>query len=120
MAVFISGEYGIVDVAEEDAFAGVVPVTAIPEQYRYRAIVAEDGGTPADPLPSQGLSLDQFLWTARPLIVFSDTPHDPNFQRQMQLLAADPAALLDRQVVVIADTDPGPSDGAPGRPATEG
>ncbi len=49
VAVFISGEYGIVDVAEEDAFAGVVPVTAIPEQYRYRAIVAEDGGTPADP-----------------------------------------------------------------------
>lgn len=64
------------------------------------------GGTPADPLPPQGLSIEQFLWTARPLIVFADTPHDPNFQRQMQLLAADPAALLDRQVVVIADTDP--------------
>lgn len=52
-------------------------------------------------------SLDPFLWTARPLIVFADTPNDPRFMRQMELLEARPEDLLTRQVVVITDTDPG-------------
>lgn len=85
------------------ALAQTSPPTAAPGFAR--------AGTAADPLPPAGLTLDDFLWTARPLIVFADSPNDPGFQRQMQLLAADPAPLLDRQVVIIADADAGtPSD----------
>lgn len=67
---------------------------------------ATPAGTPTDPLPPEAVRLDELLWLARPLIVFADSPQDPGFQRQMQLLAADPATLADRQVLVIADTDP--------------
>lgn len=62
-------------------------------------------GTAADPLPPGEVRLEEMLWTARPLIVFAADPNDPSFLRQMQLLAADPGSLSDRQVRIIADTD---------------
>ena len=52
------------------------------------------------------LSLDEFLWTVRPVVVFADTPADPAFRLQMELLLERPEALLERDVVVIVDTDP--------------
>ena len=47
-----------------------------------------------------------FLWTARPVVVFADTPNDPAFREQMRALEAGGAALIERDVVVIADSDP--------------
>lgn len=52
------------------------------------------------------LSLDEYLWTARPVVVFADTPADPAFRLQMELLLERPEALIERDVVVIVDTDP--------------
>lgn len=50
VAVFISGEYDIVDASEDDCFGGVVPADAVPPCYQYRVIVSEsDDGTPAAP-----------------------------------------------------------------------
>ncbi|MEM1362866.1 MAG: DUF4174 domain-containing protein [Pseudomonadota bacterium] len=57
-------------------------------------------------LVTEADSLEPFLWTARPVVVFADTPNDPRFIKQMELLEADQAALLDRDVVVLVDTDP--------------
>lgn len=51
-------------------------------------------------------NLDQFLWLRRPVVVFADTPNDPNFRRQMQNIEADLQSLEDRDVIVITDTDP--------------
>jgi hypothetical protein len=59
-----------------------------------------------EPLPADGLTLDQFQWVARPVVVFADSPADPNFVRQMALLAERPDVLAIRNVVVITDTDP--------------
>lgn len=71
---------------------------------------ADEGGE----LPisrAEDVRLDDYLWTARPLIVFADTEADPRFAEQMARLAARPAPLLERDVVVIIDTDPdGQSD----------
>lgn len=53
-----------------------------------------------------GRRLDEFLWVSRPLVVFADTPADPRFQRQMELLSQRPEELTNRDVVVIVDTDP--------------
>lgn len=50
--------------------------------------------------------LDDFLWLARPVIVFADTPADPRFQEQMDLLSERTGALAERDVVIIIDTDP--------------
>lgn len=62
-------------------------------------------------MPATETSLESLLWHSRPVVVFADSPEDPQFQRQMQLLAEDPAALEERDVLVIADTDPGARSG---------
>lgn len=50
--------------------------------------------------------LSQYLWTNRPLVVFADTPADPRYTEQMEMLLADPDGLTARDVVVLTDTDP--------------
>jgi hypothetical protein len=52
------------------------------------------------------VTLDEFLWLKRPIVVFADTPNDPAFQRQMQRINADLAPLEERDVVILTDTDP--------------
>ena len=52
------------------------------------------------------VTLDDFLWTARPLIIFSDATADPRFGEQIELLASDARALTERDVVVITDSSP--------------
>lgn len=52
------------------------------------------------------VTLSDFLWIARPVVVFADSPNDPSFRRQMELLAARPDDLVERDVVLIVDTDP--------------
>lgn len=62
----------------------------------------------ADPtmiFPADGLDLNQFVWHARPLVVFADSPDDPSFGHQMQLLTSRIADLAERDVIVITDTD---------------
>lgn len=50
--------------------------------------------------------LSQFLWKNRLLIVFADSPGDPRFIQQMELLAEHPEKLVERDVVLLIDTDP--------------
>jgi hypothetical protein len=52
------------------------------------------------------VTLDEFLWTARPVIVFADSPADPRFVQQMEAIRARESALAERDVVVLTDTDP--------------
>lgn len=64
---------------------------------------------PAEPpvfMDAKGVTLAEFVWLKRPVLVFADNPNDPNFTRQLELLHANPAALDERDVVVITDTDP--------------
>jgi hypothetical protein len=65
--------------------------------------------TPVDvndvPLVTAADSLDPFLWVARPVIVFADSPNDPRFIEQLELLNERKMALFERDVVVITDTD---------------
>ncbi|MFO1104696.1 MAG: DUF4174 domain-containing protein [Amaricoccus sp.] len=56
-------------------------------------------------------SLAALRWTARPLVVFADTPDDPRFLQQMRMLADRPDDLAERKVVILTDTDPA-ADGA--------
>ena len=52
------------------------------------------------------IELDTFKWIARPVVVFADTPADPAFKRQVELLDARIDELIERDVVLITDTDP--------------
>lgn len=51
--------------------------------------------------------LESYVWTHRPVVVFADSEKDPRFIRQMDDLASREAALLERDVLVLVDTDPG-------------
>ena len=57
-------------------------------------------------LPASEADPAEFLWQARPVVIFADTAADPAFIRQLADLQADPAPLLARDVVVVTDTDP--------------
>ena len=52
------------------------------------------------------VSLGDFRWSARPVVVFADTPRDPAFIEQMEEIAAEIDRLAERDVVVVIDTDP--------------
>lgn len=56
--------------------------------------------------PAGETELSDFLWTNRPVIVFADSPADPRYGEQIEYLRDDMAMLLDRDVVVLTDTDP--------------
>lgn len=60
-------------------------------------------------LDAAGVTMAEFLWLKRPIVVFADSPNDPAFAKQMELLAEDPQALAERDVVVITDTVPKPA-----------
>lgn len=57
-------------------------------------------------IPASEVDLDDLKWVSRPIIVFADSPFDPRFTEQMNLLAERPGALVERDVVVITDSDP--------------
>jgi hypothetical protein len=52
------------------------------------------------------VDVEAFQWTARPVVVFSDTPANPAFQRQLQLIEERIGELVLRDVVVVVDADP--------------
>lgn len=74
--------------------------------------VGQDTALAADPAPvlepvaAAGITLADFLWQRRPIVVFADSPDDPAFRTQLQLLAADPAELIRRDVIILTDSDP--------------
>jgi hypothetical protein len=70
------------------------------------AETATEAVDPTEPRDAGDLTLEEFLWVARPIIVFADSPADPRFGEQMQLLAERPEPLIERDVVIIVDTDP--------------
>jgi len=80
----------------------------------FAGLIASSGGSAAaddvpaiwPPLVADQVNLNDFLWVARPVVVFADTPADPRFVEQMTLLEARIDDLVERDVVVIVDTDP--------------
>lgn len=69
---------------------------------------AQSQAVPANPIFAQGDvdDLTQFVWEKRPIIVFADSPNDPNFGLQMEYLEARAEELAARDVIVLTDTDP--------------
>ena len=52
------------------------------------------------------MTLEEFQWVNRPIVVFADTPADPRYQQQIALLLDRLEELAERDVVIIVDTDP--------------
>jgi hypothetical protein len=58
------------------------------------------------PLPATEVVFADQMYVTRPIVVFADSDRDPNFIRQMELLALDYNDLADRDVIIVTDTDP--------------
>lgn len=67
---------------------------------------AAEGPAGFAPLDAGAVALADYLWIARPVVVFADSPADPLFARQLRYLEEGWADLAERDVVVIVDTDP--------------
>ena len=107
--MMLSAAWPLVAAAEHSAAAAGAAageVSAQAKQEHAQAGTEAPRGTPNRPYRGDEVTLEQFLWTARPVVVFADTEADPAFQRQMELLRARPEPLAERDVVVIVDTDP--------------
>lgn len=68
------------------------------------ATAALDGA--AGPVAAGDIVLDDLKFIRRPVVVFADSPEDPSFVRQMELINMGLPALAERDVLVITDTDP--------------
>ena len=70
-------------------------------------VVAVAETAPAlSPVPASEVVEADLLYLRRPVIVFADSPADPAFVRQMELLQRYAADLAARDVILITDTDP--------------
>jgi len=69
-------------------------------------VLAQWQEDPAQTFEAYDTSLAEFEWLARPVVVFADSPADPRFQQQLGLLLDGMDALVERDVVVLIDTDP--------------
>ncbi|MEC7964359.1 MAG: DUF4174 domain-containing protein [Pseudomonadota bacterium] len=87
--------------AQEATAAETAPADAPADAAEPAAVAA-----PALPIvDSADVTLDDFLWVKRPIVVFADAAADPRFVEQMRFLEADIEELLLRDVVVMTDTD---------------
>lgn len=57
-------------------------------------------------LDASETTLDEWIWQNRVVVVFADNLNDPRFVEQIRLIEDRPDALVERDVVVITDTDP--------------
>jgi hypothetical protein len=81
----------------------------LPAAAQETAAPADAGASavsPVGPVTAADVTIEQFLWLQRPIVVFADTPNDPLFRRQMDAIERDLAVLDERDVVVIVDTNP--------------
>jgi hypothetical protein len=58
------------------------------------------------PVPASEVVEDDLMFVRRPVVVFADSPNDPAFIRQMELLTRYYPQFEVRDVILITDTDP--------------
>ena len=67
--------------------------------FVFAAVFAATATAEDDPLAP-------YLWEARPVIVFADSPKDPRFVSQVERLHEAAAEMAERDVILLTDTDP--------------
>ena len=88
--------------AQAEAGTGASESGAVPAGDPVAMWEAEPTGV----LAAEGVDLEAFRYLARPLVIFGDSPRQPQVVEQLRLIEREIAALAERDVVVILDTDP--------------
>ncbi len=86
------------------ALGGLVPVLA--QETSDPPAVERWRDDPTTVFEASEVDLQDFLWIARPVVIFAEAPQVPAFQEQMGYIAEDMDQLARRDVVVVTDTDP--------------
>ncbi|MEM0935108.1 MAG: DUF4174 domain-containing protein [Pseudomonadota bacterium] len=87
--------------------AGVVALLPVIPGLAQETAVAAEAPEPMLQIMDVGeFTIQDFQWQNRLIVVFADTPADPRFNEQIELLTARPSELVERDVVVLTDTDP--------------
>ncbi|MEM7242505.1 MAG: DUF4174 domain-containing protein [Pseudomonadota bacterium] len=55
---------------------------------------------------AEEIDLSAFLWQARPVVIFANTAEDLRFQTQLENLLSEEDDVVERDIVIITDTDP--------------
>ncbi len=82
------------------AEAGEAPAVDAPEAE------VEDVAEGLQYLDGADVDPDSFLWTKRLLVVLANTPADPAFEQQLRNIREREDEFVQRDVVVIIDSDP--------------
>ena len=79
--------------------AALIPIAALSQETAKPEVLAVVQ-------PADDSELNEFLWTKRLIVVFADSPADPRYTEQLDLLNEELAALGERDVLILTDTDP--------------
>ena len=87
-------------------FACLVPVALFAQGTDTVEVAVTPEPPVFAPIDASDVDLAELKWLKRPIVIFADTEADPRFQEQLDLLLARPEELIERDVVLIVDTDP--------------
>lgn len=73
---------------------------------RFAFVLGFIAAIAAGPIAADEKPLDAYLWEARPVILFADSPKDPRYIRQIADFEGRAAELADREMILLTDTDP--------------
>ena len=82
------------------AALAALPFTAVADTF------ADWSTDPSRIFTSDEVSLDDMQWQLRAVVVFGEGPNDPLFLEQMALIRDRIDEMVERDVIVITDTDP--------------
>ena len=84
----------------------IAPAAAQETAVEPKADTALETEAPSLFFDAAGVDIAEFQWVHRVVVVFADSPADPRFVQQMELLEALPEELAERDVIVLTDANP--------------
>jgi ABC-type sugar transport system substrate-binding protein len=94
--------------------AAFLPAAALATEAVEQPVAMEDVIVEPDAEEPEGffaynavdVDLADFLWVNRVIVVFADSPANPQFNQQIRILEQGYEELQERDAVVVVDTDP--------------
>ena len=68
--------------------SAIAMVCLLPASVAAQSVLDQWRADPTQIFDAADVELDTLIWEVRPLVVFAQSPNDPQFQRQMDLLTA--------------------------------
>ena len=87
-------------------FAVFFGITILSSSATAGETLAAWQANPSRIFSTSDVDLSDMVWVARPLIIFTNSPLDPTFKEQMALLQEGLNMILERDVMIVVDTNP--------------